>query len=126
MKIIDVDVYNFKLYFANGYKFEDFVAEACKITNLKPDQFEKNSPAVYHFFRSDFNEDLHKIAFLYSEEYLVLSFSEIGKLLPVFSHEITHVKNIIFSQRGIISSVSNDEHEACLTEFLMRKLIENL
>jgi hypothetical protein len=122
MKKIQVDVFDFTVYLANGYNFEDFVKEVCDITKLTPDLFQKNPLAVYHFWNSDFDKELRKMCFLYSEEVLIAVDSELPKII----HEITHIKNVIFAYRGMKSESGNDEHEACLNEFLMKRILEEL
>lgn len=123
MNIIEVDVFDFTVYVANGYAFNKFVKEVCKITKLKPESFERSPLAVYHFWRNDFSTDLHKICFLYSENKIK---SNSPKNLSAIVHEVTHIKNVIFAHRGITSETGKDEHEACLNEFLMKKILECL
>lgn len=119
---IYVDVYGYSVYFANGTKWKDLIKWMFENLNIKSEQMLFSDLCVYSFFDSDFSEKLYDTAVLYSSKRLNFKKKDVHLL----SHEITHIKNLIFQRRGIHSESGNDEHEAALNEFLMISLLKVL
>lgn len=100
-----------------------------KLSFIVSDSVSKVSSETYYTFNDDelYAHALDNYTIIKGDKinnlYLILnpnhSFAEIN--IPILTHELTHIKNMVFRHKGYRIDTSNDECEAYLMGWLMKK-----